>query len=283
MKKLIIFTILVFIAIFAVAQSSPKLDTSFIRGNLQIKVIISKTEQDQFELQNKTDGIFPDQQLKELMAKGKIKMVETKKNIPVCLLPLVETELAEKETEYLMKNKKITKGTSQIKIKKENQKINWAYSVLWIFLPFICIIIVAFISRKKEDGQRKFIIFSLSTIAVICIAIIIGKYIGIYIGWNTGLFAGLMIGGLAGWIVGTVTGKLIGKSYKEFVAVLAGGFAGMLAGGFAGGLAGYFAETLVEFEISHNILWHYVLLYAGVCLLGLFLRKIKTSKVDKVT
>lgn len=134
-------------------------------------------------------------------------------------------------------------------------------SILMIYLPVICILIVGFVSKST----RKFLNFA---------------------GWTTlaigfGIAVGMLSGDpSAGFIAGLIAGVIAG--------VFSGGLAGGFAGGLAGGLAGLFASeitaNLSAVGMSTSIIWLYLLYYAVFCLVVAAIREIVVrTKAQKET
>ncbi|MCF7795193.1 hypothetical protein K9M50_02450 [Patescibacteria group bacterium] len=205
---------------------------------------------------------FSNHEMNNLIEGNVVKKEKLIISVPVALVPVVKVSTPviissfKKGEDRVVK--KIGENTDYLYPRK-----SWGITIAWIYIPLISIFVLAYSSiKKRKSGRKAFIIFSFIT----TIFLIITMYISNTLGSNFGTYFGLIFG----IISAIIAEKNINSTIGFFFGVLTTIFAGVFMGIFA-----------IEFT-DPKILWQYIILYFGICVLAFLFREVIVKRHKKI-
>lgn len=257
MKKLVLVFIVLMITFISVKAQQDTIYSQEGDKLLQKLVFVSDSTKTHEDVNVK----FSNHEISNLIKGNVVKKRKHRGAVPVTLLPVVKLV-----TPMIISSFK--KGDDDV-VKKIGENIDflyprkiWGITIAWIYVPFISIFVLAYLSTKnKEKGRKKFIIFSFVTTFFLITTIFIANIFGSIFG----AFLGLLVGSIIGLIVGANINSTIGF------------FFGVLSVMFVAGFIGIFTNQFTD----PMILKQYIMLYFGVCLLAFLFREVKVKRQKK--
>lgn len=264
MKRLVLVFIVLFVSLTGInAQSDTVYSQEGNEITKQVTTIINKTK-----IQEGLDVSFDDSEMKQLDNGEVVKKEKGNLMIPIKLIPVIQLAAQTKISSFKQGDDGVVRKTGET-FDLLYPKKSWGLTVIWMFVPFICIFILAYLSiENKETGRNNFIVFALVTTVTLVAMIIIGVFFGVGFGLSFGTVIGLLIGSIFGFLI---------LEKKSLLGLLFGLIIGLCIGFFIGIFAGQFDRIFEPL-----ILWQYVLLYLGVCFLAFLFREAIVRRQNKL-